>query len=176
MRHPRGGEVLEDDPAAVVAHRAARFGCGVEQLAEVGKELCLGGLAAVAAAVVGFQCEVAAALVHDADVALVARNDGRQPAAHRFERRAGRADEDVRRREEGGRVGAQPRREDDLSPVLFLQRVGDLPHVGKQIPLGGQHAVAHDDDFEVGVLFKQPPGAFCQAKLRLAATLVHAAD
>lgn len=112
MRHPRGGEVLEDDPAAVVAHRAARFGCGVEQFAEVGKELCLGGLAAVAAAVVGLQCEVAAALVHDADVALVARNDGRQPAAHRFERRAGRADEDVRRREEGGRVGAQPRRED----------------------------------------------------------------
>ena len=175
-RHPRGGEVLENDAAAVVAHRAALVRRAVEERAEIGIELCLGGLAAVAAAVVGLQREVAAARVHDADVALVARDDGRQPAAHRLERRAGRADEDVGRREERGRVGAKPRREDDLSPVLPLQRVGDCAHVGEQIPLGGQHAVAHDHDFEVGVLCKQPLGAPGKAELRLAAALVHAAD
>ena len=58
----------------------------------------------------------------------------------------------------------------------MFERVGDLPHVAEQVALGGQHAVAHDDDLEVGVLFKQPLGALRKTKLRLAAALVHAAD
>ena len=173
-RRPRGGVVLENHAAAVCAERFAV--ARLKECADVGKELCLGGVAAVAAAVVRPRGFCARAFVENADIALVARDNRRNGAAHRFKRGARSADKNITRCDKGGRVGAQTGGENDSSPVLFLQLVGNAAHVGEQILLGGEHAVADNHDFKVGIFFEQSRRAFRKAELRPAAALVHAAD